>query len=582
MLLRLQAPDGSLLDSSLKILKLHDGSLQSATYGQIKARIRRYAGPDDDALRLTSKARVEHWARRLGERMELAFDRFDEYLEYSNSIDPGTTWSIEWKFQRVLWHSELKKEEQDRLFMSTEIDGDSTKYVLLRAKIIKLNDQIFKLDVLRLGDGKNKRLGVHRTYVVDNPAEDVAGTEITLDDIDDVHDNMTSFVVAPGVQFTLDNILQQVPEYVATQLGLNTSDRNFTSTENCEVFWVHEGDTGFGEESGDEMIGVTSDDECDSCCSGSDSSGAYEAYYVDEGSSSDSSSGSDSSGFDTEDEDLQREDNKAREVFIATRAKQAKDTGQPLLPDELQGEMEDFMEVYYVQKGKGNGRSPTSKKPWKHLKKRDGRDGHKHRKDHRGRRDGRKDHRRKDSRGRGRDGRKGSGRGRRTSRPGHRSDSRKPHGHSKPRRDPTKPRKGPQSSHSRTRGYDANKAGRDLRPKTVPVNFKNKHKVCPMCNNKNAAGRPVVGHLPGDPICPKVQSGEQPKHPRYAKVEKQFAKTPNHQKRTTFKKKDLERETTTNRLVSIWLRPLETSPFRMEQQQYLEQPLALQISLMHS
>ena len=92
-------------------------------------------------------------------------------------------------------------------------------------------------------------------------------------------------------------------------------------------------------------------------------------------------------------------------------------------------------------------------------------------------------------------------------------------------------------SHSLTRGYDANKAGKDLRPRSVPVYNKNKDKVCPICNNRNAAGRPVVGHLPGDPVCPKVQSGETPQHPRFDKVKQQFGKSPDTYKKTAPKPK---------------------------------------------
>ena len=100
--------------------------------------------------------------------------------------------------------------------------------------------------------------------------------------------------------------------------------------------------------------------------------------------------------------------------------------------------------------------------------------------------------------------------------------------------DPNKRKKGPHRSRAPTRGYDSNKTGKHTRPDySVPIDKSAKKNTCSDCRNKTPAGRKVVGHNPGDPICPKVKSKQTPRHPKWDKIMKEY---PSHENRETVNK----------------------------------------------
>ena len=154
-------------------------------------------------------------------------------------------------------------------------------------------------------------------------------------------------------------------------------------------------------------------------------------------------------------------------------------------PDEEDALAESFCNVMLVgarkdrrKKGQRGKHGHRSGKPFKkgRDKSRDGR--HRSKSTQRGRSKSRNG-RSRDSRHRSR-----SGKGR----PSHRSKSRDASkGFRKKFRDPSKQRKGPNRSRSKTRGYDANKAGGKFRhgkgTLTDPKGYGN---VCVDCKNKNS------------------------------------------------------------------------------------------------
>ena len=72
-----------------------------------------------------------------------------------------------------------------------------------------------------------------------------------------------------------------------------------------------------------------------------------------------------------------------------------------------------------------------------------------------------------------------------------------------------------------TRGYDANRSGKGARgDANMSIDPAAKGNLWSDCKNKTAANRPVVGHNPGDPICPKVQAKMSPQHPKWDSVMK--------------------------------------------------------------
>ena len=117
--------------------------------------------------------------------------------------------------------------------------------------------------------------------------------------------------------------------------------------------------------------------------------------------------------------------------------------------------------------------------------------------------------------GKGKTRKKGSGKG------GSRSSSRrKAKSDSHFQKSYRKLRKGPRRSLSSTRGYTPQHAIGAIQytPEKVPYDPAHLKETCKICLNRDDSGKTVKGHMAGAPLCPKVQTGSYPPHPRWAKT----------------------------------------------------------------
>ena len=501
MMMKLTYPSGTNVADALVGLRISDGTLQQATYDQIKQLLLEHSGPKGDVLLLRAQERIETWSRRLGERLQTAFYRLERYRAYALEKDPNTQRSPIWYANLIFHNSGLTKEEQTRIWHDPSVNA-ILDYDKIKAAMFRFYDETHLLDMLRLKNSKSVRTNPNRTYICDDPANDIAGTPITQDMIDDDGTDLVTMSPEPGKPFTVNLVRSKVPDEISKQLELSGDSQFFDPLDELnDVLWTTADDDGLSEVSD---AGFDSTTDVDDTPEYDDDDEDYDSEYS-EGYDDDWYPESWEQDWDSEDwneeDDMEDYCDEIVEVFVCNARADAEGSGTAFDEEKAYEMGEQFLDTYLVKKGKGKGK---------------------------GQRRGR-------SKGKGR----GKGKGRRPKGKGKGGGFRRSKGRPKGRaRDPSKGnRKGPNRSRSQTRGYDANKAGKALRgDKNVPLNHKAKGKKCPMCNNRNAAGRMVVGHDPGDPICPKVQTGQHPEHPKWKPVRDRMQKN-EHQKRPLLKRR---------------------------------------------
>ena len=511
-LMRFAYPEGSKIGNALHNLRLTDGTMKDQTFESIKELLRKRLGPEGHVIRLNAQSRVSKWARRAGERLDDAYIRLDRYMKYAKKQEPNFWISPDAMGEMILYRSGLNREEQRRVFQHDTVGADWTKFEAMRKLCEKDYEQLHLLDLTRIELGKTRRIfGSKKVFVVDNPPNDI-GTPLCTDDLDD--DGQDVFLQEG--QLLSGAYDPSKMQYVATDLlvqerGLDANNRTFVCENMQDILWTHEGDTGLESDSTESE----STDESDA--SEESEEDTLVAEQLSQSSSEDDSS--ESSSTDSEDgiphkapvlyidqEEWYEQNRQIKESYVEGLRRSAQDSGvhfDPLSAEELaDNHCTVFWSGYMKKHGAGKirlkkkkGRKPTGGKRDKSKRDRSksrGRDKSRGKK-----KDGRKD--RSKSKGRGRDASRG------------RPKSRDPY---------RKPKKGPGRSRSATRGYDANQSGKHIRPKNVPFNRAHSHEMCPDCGNKNDAGRKVIGHRSGDPVCPKVQSRQKKPHPRWDKVMK--------------------------------------------------------------
>ena len=274
--LKLMSPEGGSVSEATRKLTLDDGSLQSATYDSIYELIRKWCGPKREVLMSTSKQRVENWSRRMGERLEVAHDRFEKYLKYAQDLDSGHTWSKYWQANRIFWYSGLNQKEIDDLYKHPDINGTISDPELIKKTQIKLYERNHLMDSIRVAQSKNHRLNPRRVYVCEAPDEGVEGTPLCIDDLCDDGTNVLS------------------PEHLPSSCYQDpVDDEDLEDSEH--VVYLAEGETGLtdSEDDPESEISEQSEESPDSSSVSSDdhsdSDGSHhEALYTDHSSEDDS------------------------------------------------------------------------------------------------------------------------------------------------------------------------------------------------------------------------------------------------------------------------------------------------------
>ena len=446
------------LHSSIYHLRHSDGTFKEAGYAGVLKCITEDFAPKGHTLKVKTRERVmKHMYRKFKENPKWWFRRADEWIQEAKDQDPDFSLSADQLAEMWLHHSGLSNEEKKEVFKLSGYEHDPAK---IRANILQEFENARELDQRRVMKGRlNQKL---RRDGRPNKVYKVACSETG----------------ELGTDLTPEDV-EEYDEFA----DLDPTVKVFDPSNPVLLTTVTEGEYQNNTQDDDGYEDEYNDDEGPSqACEVLYTDSPYpDDDYVDE--EEDEEEDSDESGSETESSGDEQDikDDIATNLFIRGYEHGRDISGFAVTEEEAAKKAEVFVTNLR------DSRKVTVKTSEK----------------------------RKSTKG----GPRGSNRGRKSD------------GHFKPKKAGQrnkdgyqKPKKGARRMLSTTRGYTPTTTGKTTEVKFeggIPFDPTHTKLECRVCNNKDAGGNKVLGHLPGAPICPMVRNGTKTLHPRWAEICKQ-------------------------------------------------------------